>query len=160
MKENTIQLNNENIIKFDIQDTEGKKTGEYLEFDLDDINLLLRYQEMIELDKKNLQNLRNQLSIIDKQEDHKGKKLLSFKQEQEIKIMQNYYKKEVEILNMFLGENGVQKLLNGRSLGWTTLAEISRLIEEVILPPLQEESKKTNDRIKEKYSIKEDNVIE
>lgn len=160
MKENTIQLNNENIIRFDIQDTEGKKTGEYLEFNLDDINLLLRYQEMIELDKKNLQNFKNQLAIIDKQEDHKGKKLLTFKQEQEIKITQNYYKREAEIMNMFLGENGVEKLLNGRPLGWTTLQEISVLIKENILPLLEKGVTDIKEKIKTKYIMKEDNIIE
>ena len=79
MTDNTIKLNKSDLLKLKIVTNEGEDTGEYLEFDLEDIGLLLRYQELLEKDKKNREHLRNELLIIDKRQDVKGKKLLSKK---------------------------------------------------------------------------------
>ena len=73
------------MLRFEIVTSEGKSTGEFLEFDLQDIELPLRYQELLEKDKKNKENLKNQLIIIDKRQDVKGKKLLSKNEEDKIK---------------------------------------------------------------------------
>ena len=142
--DNDIQLkDNENILKLRIKDNEGKYTGEMLVFNLEDIELPLRLQQMEEEDKKNRANLRNQFTIIDKKQDHKGKKLFSANEEAKIKAMQDFYKKEIEIYNMFLGENGVQKL-------------------EGILPKLQINADNIKQNIIKKYgnSNKRDDVIE
>ena len=161
--ENYIQLKeNEDILKLRIRDEKGKDTGEMLVFNLQDIDLPLRLQQMEEEDKKNRANLRNQFVIIDKKEDHKGKKLFSANEEAKIKAMQEFYKKEIEIYNMFLGERGVQKLLNGRELSWNTLEEIDEIIEKVILPKLQINADSIKEKTAKKYSIdiKKDDVIE
>lgn len=161
--DNDIQLkDNENILKLKIKDNEGKYTGEMLVFNLEDIELPLRLQQMEEEDKKNRANLRNQFTIIDKKQDHKGKKLFSANEEAKIKAMQDFYKKEIEIYNMFLGENGVQKLLNGRALSWSTLEEIDEIITAVILPKLQINADNIKRNIIKKYgnSNKRDDVIE
>ena len=159
---NIIQLEeDEDILIFNIYDEKGKDTGETIEFNLEDIGLLLRYQEMLERDKRNRQNLQNKMIIIDKQQDHKGKKLLSSKQEAQIKAMNEFYKEEIEIYNMFLGERGVEKLLNGRSVSWTSLEKISEMIEKQILPKLTINAENIKDKIVKKYSTKkEDGVIE
>ena len=151
MTDNVIKLNKNNILRLKIETADGKDTGEYLEFDLEDIELPLRYQELLEKDKKNRELIRNQLIIIGKKEDVKGKKLLSKNQEDEIKAINEFFKREVEIYNMFLGENGVQKLLNGRKLGWTTLDEIDEIIAKQITPYLDINMNKISDKIKEKY---------
>ena len=152
--DNIIQLKkSEDILKLRIRDEEGNDTGNYLEFNLQDIELPIRYQEIIEEDKKARANLKNQFLIIDKKEDHKGKKLLSSNEELKIKAMQEFYKKEVEIYNMFLGKNGVEKLLNGRQLSWNTLEEI---ITNSILPKLEINAEDIKKKIMSKYSIKED----
>ena len=65
---------------------------------------------MAEKDKKNKENLRNQILIIDKRQDVKGKKLLSKNEEDKIKAVSDFFKKEIEVYNMFLGENGVEKV--------------------------------------------------
>ena len=52
MTDNFIQLQEDNILRLEIKDSEGKPTGEHLEFDLEDIELPLIYQEIIENDKK------------------------------------------------------------------------------------------------------------
>jgi len=148
---NVIKLNKDNILRLGIQTAEGEDTGEVLEFDLEDIELPLRYQELVEKDKKNREYLRNQIIIIDKREDVKGKKLLSKNEEDKVKAIEDFFKKEVDVYNMFLGPNGVQKLLNGRKLGWTSLDEINEIIEKQIAPHLDISMKSITEKIKEKY---------
>ena len=152
MTDNFIKLSKDNVLRLGIQTAEGKGTGEVLEFDLEDVELPLRYQELIEKDKKNKEYLRNLMVIIDKREDVKGKKLLSKNEEDKIKAINEFFKKEVEIYNMFLGDNGVQKLLNGRKFGWTTLQEIDEIIEKQIAPHLDVNMEDITKKIKEKYS--------
>lgn len=164
MTDNTIQkigLKNENILKLEIVDEKGNSTGEFLEFDLEDIELPFKYQEILERLKKSRQNLKNQFTIIEKKQDHKGKKLMSSNEEEKLKALNNFYNEQVEIYNIFLGENGVQKLLNGRKLRWTTLNEIDELIEKQIAPQLNVTMDDITKKIKSKYSNKkEDNVLE
>lgn len=164
MTDNTVQkigLKNENILKLEIVDEKGNSTGEFLEFQLEDIELPFKYQEIIERLKKSRQNLKNQFTIIEKKQDHKGKKLMSSNEEEKLKALNNFYKEQVEIYNIFLGENGVQKLLNGRKLRWTTLSEIDELIEKQIAPQLNVTMDDITKKIKSKYSNKkEDNVLE
>lgn len=156
-----IGLKNENILKLEVVDEKGNSTGEYLEFDLEDIDLPFKYQEMLERLKKSRQNLKNQFIIIEKKQDHKGKKLMSSNEEEKLRALNKFYNEQVEIYNIFLGENGVQKLLNGRKLRWTTLSEIDELIEKQIAPQLNVTMDDITKKIKSKYSNKkEDNVIE
>lgn len=168
----TIQLKNENIYRVfvytpEIKDDNGKvlfeskPTGEYLEFDLEDIELPFIYQELIEKSKESRKKLKNKFLIIEKQQDHKGKKLMSSNEEAKLKAMNEFYKEQIELYNMFLGENGVQKLLNGRKLRWTTLNEIDEIIEKKIAPKLDITLDDITNKIKNKYSKKkEDNVLE
>lgn len=164
MTDNTVQkigLKNENLLKLEIVDEMGNSTGEFLEFDLEDIELPFKYQEIIERLKKSRQNLKNQFEIIEKKQDHKGKKLLSFNEEAKLKALTKFYKEQEEIYNIFLGKDGVKKLLNGRNLRWTTLSEIDELIEKQIAPQLNVTMDDITKKIKSKYSNKkEDNVLE
>ena len=152
MTDNVIKLNKSDVLTLKIETSEGKNTGEVLTFDLEDIELPIKYQELIEKNKRNVENLRNQLLIIDKRQDVKGKKLMSKNEEDRVKALNDFYKKQVEVYNIFLGENGVQKLLNGRKLGWTTLQEIDEIIDKQIAPYLKQNMKSIEDRVKEKYS--------
>ena len=52
---------------------------------------------------------------------------------------------------MFLGDNGVQKLLNGRKLGWTTLQEIDDIIDKQISPYIDIDMERITNKVKEKY---------
>lgn len=169
---NTIQLKNENIYRVfvytpEIKDDNGnvlfesKPTGEYLEFDLEDIELPFIYQEILTKLKESRKNLKNKFLIIEKQQDHKGKKLMSSQEEAKLKALNDFYKEQVKIYNMFLGENGVQKLLNGRKIRWSTLNEIDELIEKEIAPKLDITLDNITNKIKNKYSkSKEDNILE
>ena len=151
MTDNVIKLNKNNVLRLKIETADGKDTGEYLEFDLEDIELLLRYQELLEKDKKNKEWLRNQMLIINKREDVQGKKMLTKNEEDTIKALRDFFNKEIEVYNMFLGENGVQKLLNGRKVNWDTLKEIDLIIEKQIVPKLNITMDKITDKIKNKY---------
>lgn len=152
MTDNFIQLNKSDVLRLEIRTEDGKSTGEYLEFDLEDIELPLRYQELIEKDKKNKEHLRNQMLIIDKREDVKGKKLLSKNEEDKIRALNDFFIKEIEVYNMFLGARGVEKLLNGRKFTWTTLQEIDEIIEKQISPHINISMEKITNKVKQKYS--------
>lgn len=156
--ENTIKLNKSSSLRLGIQTDDGKDTGEYLEFDLEDIELPLRYQDLLEKDKKNKENLKNQLLIIDKRQDVKGKKLLSKNEEDKIRALNDFFMKEIAVYNMFLGPRGVEKLLNGRKFTWTTLQEIDEIIEKQISPHLDLSMENITKKVKEKYgqAIKKD----
>lgn len=151
MTDNFIKLGKNDVLRLGIKTDEGVDTGEYLEFDLEDIELPLKYQELIEKDKKNKEHLKNQLMIIDKRQDVKGKKLMSKNEEDKIKALNEFFKKEEEVYNMFLGENGVKKLLNGRKLGWTSLQEIDEIIGKQISPYLDIRMDKITEKVKQKY---------
>ena len=152
MTDNFIQLNKDNLLRFKIKTDKGEYTGEELVFDLEDIELPLKYQELLEKDKKNKEWLKNQFLIIDKRQDVRGKKLLSKNEEDKYKALNDFFKKEAEIYNIFLGERGVEKLLNGRNLGWTTLNEIDELIEKYITPKLNITMDDITKKIKDKYA--------
>jgi len=151
MEKKIRQVENDDILILGIETKDGIDTGEVLEFDLADIELPLRYQELIEKDKKNKENLKNQFIIIEKRQDVKGKKLLSKNEEDKLKAINDFLNKEVEVYNMFLGENGVQKLLNGRKLGWTSLKQIDEIIEKQIVPYLNISMDSVTEKIIEKY---------
>ena len=159
MTENFVQLNKSNLLRLGIKDENGKDTGEYLEFDLEDIELPLKYQDLLEQEKKNRQNLKNQLMIIEKRQDVKGKKLMSKNEEDKIKAINEFYKKEVDVLNGFLGDRGVEKLLNGRKIGWTTLNEIDEIVSKQIQPYLKDNMTSIEDKIKNKYGHKEETDV-
>ena len=150
---NFIQLKKDDVLRLGIKTADGKDTGEFLEFDLEDIELPLRYQDLLEKDKKNKEYLKNQLLIIDKRKDVNTKnKLLSKNQEDKIKAVNDFFKREVEIFDGFLGKNGVKKLLNGRKIGWTSLQEIDEIISKQIAPYLDLRMDKITTKIKETYS--------
>lgn len=156
MTENFIKLNKDDVLRLEIRTNEGEPTGEYLEFDLEDIELPMKFQELVDKNKKNRQFLKNQFVIIEKREDVKGKKLLSKNEEDKIKAINEFFKKEVEIYNMFLGENGVEKLLNGRKIGWTSLQEIDEIIAKQIMPHIDMTMEKITEKVKEKYGKSEE----
>lgn len=155
----TIRLKKDNILKFAIQTADGEDTGNFLEFDIEDLELPIRLQECVEMHKKNINNLKTQYIIIDKRQDKKGKKIMSANEEAKIKELQNFYKKEIEALDLFLGKGGTEKLLNGRKPYLSMYDDINEYIAPII-PIIEEKAGNIKDKIKEKYSKKESDVIE
>lgn len=146
-----IQLKKDSILRIGIKDSDGNDTGEHLEFDMEDINLALKLNECDEKHRKNLEFLRNQFIIIDKKEDKKGKKILSWKEEEKLKVLQEFYKREMEALDLFLGENGTKKLLNGRNPYYSMYEDINDMLKP-ILPKLKLRADDIAKKIKDKYS--------
>lgn len=158
--DNYIQLEDDDILRLGIKDKNGNDTGEHLEFDLSDIELPLIYQEIIEEDKKNRLDIKNKITIIDRKQDHKGKKLMSANEEAKIKAINEFYRKEIELYDRFLGKDGVKKLLNGRKVSWLVFDEINKIIDKYILPKLDISADRIKEKIMAKYSNKEVDVIE
>ena len=157
--ENVIQLKKKNTLIFPIVDENGNKTGESLEFDMEDLELPLKYQECLDSHEKNKKRLQMQFIAIDKKEDHKGKKLLTKNEEEKLKALKEYFESEMESLDKILGKDGCKKLLNGREPYYSMFDDINDALEP-ILPQLQIHTNDIIDKIKNKYKDKEDNVIE
>lgn len=150
----------DSILRLPIYTSDGNDTGEFLEFNLEDIELPIKYQELQDRDKKNRDNLQNKLYLINKKEDVDEGKILTRNEREKIVAIQDFLKEEVKIYNIFLGENGVEKLLNGASLQWDTLQKIDKIIEEQILPHLDIKMESINEKIKKKYATNEEEEIE
>lgn len=154
-----IQLKKDNILRIGIKNAEGQETGEHLEFDLEDIELPLKLNECEAKHRKNLENLRNQFIIIEKKEYKKGKFMLSWREEEKIKALQEFYKREMETLDLFLGKDGTKKLLNGRKPYYSMYEDISEILEP-IKPKLKTNANDIINKIKNKYNNKENDVLE
>ena len=148
--EDFIQLKKDNILKVGIKDSNGKDTGNFLEFDLEDIELGLKLNQCQKKHNENVQSVKRQFIIIDKKEDKKGKQLLSWKEEEKIKVLKQFYKDEADALDLFLGKNGTRKLLNGRKPYWTMYDDINEMLKP-ILPKLKLSMDGVVDKIKKKY---------
>lgn len=163
-KESFVQLKErDSILKVPIRDANGNDTGKYLKFDLEQVNYPLQLSECVEMHKKNIQWLKDQMIILDKKEDKKGKKILSWKQEEGMKINVKFYEKEIEALDLFLGKGSTQMILdiNDDKPYYSMFDDIVELIRP-IMPVLEDNAKyiekKRRDIIK-KYSTDESNVL-
>lgn len=157
--ENFIQLKKDNILRIGIKTADGKETGEHLEFDMEDIELPLRISECETQHRKNINDLRMKTLLIDKKEDKKGKKILSWKEEEKIKLFKEFYEKEMESLDLFLGKGGTAKLLNGRNPYYSMYEDISEILKP-ILPLLQKSTDDIINKVKEKYANVKEDVLE
>ena len=149
-KENFIQLKKDNIIRIGIIDSNGKDTGEHLEFDLDDIELPLKLSKCEYNHRKNMEYLKMQLLLIDKKEDKKGKFILSKNTEEKIKVMKEFCDREEKALDLFLGHGGTKKILNGRDPYYGMYNDIDEILKP-IYPILSKRMNNINDLIEKKY---------
>lgn len=153
-----IQLKKDNVLRIGIKDANGVDTGEHLEFDLEDIELPLRIKECEGKHYKNVEFVKNQFVIINKKEDKKGKFYLSSNEEEKIKIMQEFYKREMEALDLFLGEGGTKKLLGGRNPYISMYEDINEMLAP-ILPKIQIRAEDIMAKIKGKYGDKKETDV-
>lgn len=155
-----IQLKKSNVQRFGIKTEEGIDTGEFIEIDMEDIELPFRINDCEKKHRENVQQLRNQMIIIDKKQDHKGKELLSSNEEEKLKALRDFYKKEQEALDLFLGEGATMKLLNGRKPYYSMYDDINEMLRP-IMPVLENATNSLTEKIKAKYknNSEEDNVL-
>lgn len=152
------------ILKLGFQDEEGNVIKDengnevYIEFDLGDIELPLRYNKCINSIEQARRNLKAQFIIIDKKQDHKGKQLLSSNEVEKVKAINQFYKEMEIAMDLFLGQGGTKKFLNGKSPYWEMWDDIDEMLK-----PYQKDMKLTitdmTDRIKEKYKVNESDVL-
>ena len=155
-----IQLKKSNVQRFGIKTEDGTDTGEYIEIDMEDIELPFRINDCEKKHRENLQQLKNQMIIIDKKQDHKGKELLSSNEEEKLKALKEFYKKEEEALDLFLGEGGTRKLLNGRKPYYSMYDDINEMLKP-LMPVLEKATNSLTENIKAKYKTnnEEGNVL-
>lgn len=153
MEELKIVLNNsEDVKRFYVYTKDGKKTGEYLDFDLEDIELIDKLDKIYNKILKNQQWIKNEMTVIDKKQDFKKKNsLMSNNEKLKYEAIKKYYNEQRNAFDLFLGENGVEKLLYGRKFEWGTLNEISEIISNQIYPQLKISMKNITEKVKEKY---------
>lgn len=143
-----------NILKLYIKTKDGKETGEYLEFNLKDIELLDIYQKCIDETQKNRSWITNQFAIIDKKQDFTKKgEILSNNEKEKYYAIKKYYQMQKETYDLFLGKGGTDKLLYGRKLEWETLIEIETIIKEQIAPHFDITMDNIANEIKSKYKM-------
>ena len=139
-----------------ILDNNGNEV--FLEFDYGDIELPLRYNRCINLIEQARNKLKGQFVIIDKKQNHKGKQLLSSREEEKIRALKQFYKDMEVAMDLFLGEGGTKKFLNGKNPYWEMWDEIDEMLK-----PYYDKLKLTvtdmTDRIKDKYKITESDVL-
>ena len=158
--ENFIQLKKDNVFRIGIKDVNGNDTGKCLSFDLEDITLPLKLSDCEEMHRKNVNKLRDTFIIIDKKEDKKGKKILSWKEEEKLKALEEYYYNEMKALDLFIGEGKTQMILDlmGRNPYYSMYDDISQLLEP-ILPKLKMNVESIKKQIINKYSKNNDKEV-
>lgn len=130
----------------------------YIQFDLGDIDLPLKYNKCINLIEQARSNLKAQMIIINKKEDHKGKQLLSSNEVLKVKAFKQCYKEMEEAMDLFLGEGGTKKFLNGRNPYFEMWDDISEAIEPY-MARLKLTVSDMERRIKEKYRVVDSDVV-
>ena len=139
-----------------VKDQNGEEVC--LEFDLADIELPLRYNRCINEINNAKRKLKNQFLIIDKKQDHKGKQLLSKNEETKARAIEEFYKEMEQAMDLFLGQGGTRKYLNGRKPYWTMFEDLSEALKPY-LPKMQLTVKDLENRIKDKYKVRERDVL-
>lgn len=157
-KESFIQLKKSSVFKVEIKDENGKSTNEYLYFDLEDVELPLRLNECEARHRKNVEYLNSSFVIINKKEDKKGKYMLSWKEEEKYKVLKEFYNREMEALDLFLGENGCKKLLNGRKPYYSMYDDFTEILRP-LMPKLKIRVDDIKKKIVDKYKNKDGEVL-
>lgn len=143
---------NDNIVK----DNNGNEI--YLEFDLADIDLPIKYNKCVGMINEAKKELKMQMVIIDKKQDHKGKGYLSQNEEAKVKAVRSFYKKMETAMDLFLGEGGTRKFLNGRKPYYEMFDDIGEALK-----PYEDKFRLTitdmTERIKNKYKVVESDVL-
>lgn len=159
-----IKLSENGILRFRIVTSDGKPTGEYLEFDVEDMELPLRYQNMSDDHIKNSSWLKQNLKIIEKRQDSEIKgSVLTTNERDTYKILNEFYHREQEAIDKFLGKDGCKKLLNGRKPYLEMFNDIANYIEPLkpIIEKAQEEiGERLKKTIKESYQNNSGSTLE
>lgn len=161
MERVNIQVERNNVLQVGILDENGNDSGEYFEFDVEDIELPLRLNRSSVMHKNNCNKLKSTLIIIDKRKDFTKKgQILSENEKEKLKAFNQFYADEEKALDLFIGEGGTKKYLKvcGRNPYYSMYEDINKELEP-ILPKLKCNIDNLTDKIKNKYKTVESDVI-
>ena len=158
--ENTIQITEKNVLRFNVVKANGEDTGLVVKIDLQDIELPLRINKMEDIHKKNVSILRQKAQALEKQEDKKGSKLLSWKQEEQIKLLREFYDNDIKAIDMLVGQGMTKKILKAidRYPYYDMFDDIIKSFEPV-LDTIEKEANNMIEDIKKKYGNINDGTI-
>lgn len=154
LKENT------SLKRFGIRTADGQDTGEYIEIDLEDLDLPLKANECQVRHIENFNKLKEKLAEASTKNAtiEKGE-IISEQQKLSLEAFKEFYKEEEAALDEFLGAGGTKKLLGGRKPYVTMYDDINEYLQQ-IMPILKDTQKNLENRIKDKYGVeKEDNIL-
>ena len=161
MERVNIQAERNNILQVGILDENGNDSGEYFEFDVEDIELPLRLNRSSAMHHNNCKKLKATLLIIDKKKDFTKKgQILSNNEKEKLKAFNQFYADEEKALDLFLGEGTTKKYLKvcKRNPYYSMYEDINEKLEP-ILPKLKCNIDNLTDKIKNKYKTVESDVI-
>lgn len=151
-------MNSIRIEKKDVYTIEVNDNGDTIEFDLVDIELPFKCERALAEVNRISKELQAKLVIIDKREDHKQKgKVMTVNEEARITAYREAFKQMRAAMDVFLGEGACQKIFGDRNY----IEMYDDLFKE-LAPHLERMKLNTQgitERIKEKYSPKDDGVL-
>ena len=153
-----ITLDKGSVQRFGIKDANGNDTGEYIEFDPEDIELAFRADECQYSHQKNINELQEKLKEIEKACSKEGNFPTEYDNAKR-ETCKEFMQKEEKTIDDFIGEGTTKKLLNGRKPYLLMFNDIIDMLTQII-PSLQDTSKQMIKSIKEKYNKnKEENNV-
>lgn len=158
-----IQLKKRDILKIGIKDEEGNpkldKDGReiFITFDLEDITIPDRYNNCYKQINNAFKTLKNEIVIIEKRQDVKGKGYMTRNQEDETRALKTFYKSTEKAIDLFLGEGGTQKIF-GEVRYLTMFNDLMEMLDP-IMPSLKINVKNIKEKIKSKYKTEDLDVL-
>lgn len=155
-----ITLKETGVKRFGIRTKDGQDTGEYIELDLEDIELPLKASECQEKHIENFNRLKEKVKLAGNLKAEKEEHEIMSQQNQAIlKALKEYYEEDEKALDMFLGEGATKKLLAGRKPYVTMFDDINEYLNQIV-PDLEDAINHLDEKIKAKYKVeKEDNIL-
>ena len=151
-------MNSIRIEKRDIYTIEVNDNGDTIEFDLVDIELPFRCERALSEVNRIIKDLKAQLVIIEKREDHKQKgKIMTANEEACLEAYKKAFKEMRIAMDAFLGDGACQKIFGDRNY-----LEMYDDLFKQLSPHLEKMKLNTHGiaaRIKEKYAPKDDGVL-
>ena len=155
-----VQLKEDNLLRVIIKDKNGNETNYELVFAIEDIEMPLKVSKSEYEHRKNVDWVKNQFIIIDKKQD-KQDGLLTLKQRLKLEAFKEYYQKEIDALDLILGEGKTNEILKvmKRKPYYSMFEDIIGMLEP-IMPKLKQNTDDIINKIKDKYTKKEENTLE
>lgn len=135
-------------------DKDGREV--FIEFDLEDINTIDKYNKATKMCENAGRTLRDEISIIEKKQDI-VKNGISKNVELKYKTMQKYFSDIEKSMDLFLGEGGFSKIF-GEKRYLTMLDDLSDMLEPII-PLLKINAEDLKKKIVTKYKNIEENIL-